>query len=588
MLRASSALTPCTQSGGELSLTRSNLGTFQPVAGADLLYARVARLEELLAAEQRSRNEAEARLTQHLNKLVGVSVTEQLDNLRQQLIDERLQRQVDVTAVRAHVETLRTATRPTLGPEIEELIRREAERVMRELHPMSSPRSLDHPEERGLAIVREQMEDFDRRMADMEARLESILSRAPTWVAPGTDEELHRLRSQFEDTISKLEGSVLERLKELRSDFQAALQASNVASSSSRPELEQIERMILDKTDSLRSNWRSLLEEEQSRSCERTEVLIRSLGDQFERSIISKAVTEARSAAEDEVGKRLKNEALDSVQSISGMATKSIFQEAELRRLSDSIHSLEGRLSALTSASGQQRSESQSVVNSLRRELEVLRARVSGNAAGSPKASDTQDVFGRITGLEEAIVKLGRASARAATIDPSIPAAAESLSPLELNQIKSEVRMQALREENLRLREVNMEMREHAAKSSSRQESVERGEHPAYRPGVGRPAGSPLASNRSSRTSQCPVQGLQSNGGAVYSTNFYASPLPPGQPAAFTLSPTSTAVVRGGAALVPTSGRQTHVPPLLTGQHASVEVRPMSFVAGVRPTKQLM
>lgn len=80
-----------------------------PVAGAELLYSRIARVEEQLAAEQRLRNETEARLTNHLNILVGVSVSEQLDLLRRQLMEERQQRQVDIAAARASIEANRCA-----------------------------------------------------------------------------------------------------------------------------------------------------------------------------------------------------------------------------------------------------------------------------------------------------------------------------------------------------------------------------------------------------------------------------------------------------------------------------------------------
>lgn len=80
----------------------------QVVAGADLLYSRMARLEEQLAAEQRLRFETEQRLTQHLNTLVGVSISEQLDALREQLTEERMTRQVEVASLRTNIESRRS------------------------------------------------------------------------------------------------------------------------------------------------------------------------------------------------------------------------------------------------------------------------------------------------------------------------------------------------------------------------------------------------------------------------------------------------------------------------------------------------
>eukprot|EP00438_Fugacium_kawagutii_P031535 Skav224988 [mRNA] locus=scaffold560:287504:294548:- [translate_table: standard] len=96
--------------------------TSPKVAGADLLYARVSRVEEKVAAEQRARCETEQRLTQHLNSLVGeadhkgcVSISEQLDVLREQLVEERMQRQVEISAVRATIETIRQDSTVILG-----------------------------------------------------------------------------------------------------------------------------------------------------------------------------------------------------------------------------------------------------------------------------------------------------------------------------------------------------------------------------------------------------------------------------------------------------------------------------------------
>lgn len=80
----------------------------QVVAGADLLYSRMARLEEQLAAEQRLRFETEQRLTQHLNTLVGVSISEQLDALREQVTEERMSRQVEVASLSSRIELTRS------------------------------------------------------------------------------------------------------------------------------------------------------------------------------------------------------------------------------------------------------------------------------------------------------------------------------------------------------------------------------------------------------------------------------------------------------------------------------------------------
>lgn len=71
----------------------------------------MARMEEQLAAEQRLRCETEQRLTQHLNSLVGVSISEQLDVLRQQLVEERMQRQAGM-ASRFHHEVMDETRNP--------------------------------------------------------------------------------------------------------------------------------------------------------------------------------------------------------------------------------------------------------------------------------------------------------------------------------------------------------------------------------------------------------------------------------------------------------------------------------------------
>jgi len=79
-----------------------------PAISTTEFQARLAWVEEQCSTEQKQRAEMEKRLTQHLNALVGISISEQLDTLRQQLIEERMQRQVDITSVRANLESIRS------------------------------------------------------------------------------------------------------------------------------------------------------------------------------------------------------------------------------------------------------------------------------------------------------------------------------------------------------------------------------------------------------------------------------------------------------------------------------------------------
>lgn len=100
-------------------------------SGAEL-QVRLARVEEQCVGEQRQRADMETRLVQHVDRLVSVSISEQLDALRQQLIEERMQRQVDITAVRASLESMRAEARKA-GYEAEAGQRRETAATVAEL-----------------------------------------------------------------------------------------------------------------------------------------------------------------------------------------------------------------------------------------------------------------------------------------------------------------------------------------------------------------------------------------------------------------------------------------------------------------------
>ncbi|CAJ1371257.1 unnamed protein product [Effrenium voratum] len=172
VLKSGSALRSSTPDDIGLTPTSPHM----PVAGADLLYARISRVEEQVAAEQRLRCETEQRLTQHLNSLVGVSISEQLDVLRQQLVEERMQRQVDITSVRASLETVRSLALRSVQENLEECVKSEVDKSIGEVRmTLEQTACINGSKSPELRQKLEQLSNStENRLAELEASLRNV------------------------------------------------------------------------------------------------------------------------------------------------------------------------------------------------------------------------------------------------------------------------------------------------------------------------------------------------------------------------------------------------------------------------------
>lgn len=75
--------------------------------------------------EQRLRCETEQRLTQHLSSLIGITITEHVEGVRQQIIEERLQRQVDMSTLRSSLESTKSLGQSSIPENLKECVRSE-------------------------------------------------------------------------------------------------------------------------------------------------------------------------------------------------------------------------------------------------------------------------------------------------------------------------------------------------------------------------------------------------------------------------------------------------------------------------------
>jgi len=311
-----------------------------PVAGADLLYARIARVEEQVAAEQRLRCETEQRLTQHLNSLVGVSISEQLDVLRQQLIEERCQRQVDVTSLRAALEAVRTSG--VQPGDLQECVKSELDRSIGDIRSsleQTCPVSPASSE----SELKKRLEDSHRATEQRFEALESAMKEATAAVAKAEPaEQLQNLLQQtryLEERVDSMSSNVdlltstvetqARQAMELREDLLASLTSGEDKGSNGTDgtTFEKIQDFVREKMDRLRVEWNGAMEEERTRTMERSQALSRALTEEFERSIVAQAVAEARTEARSAVAAE-GHRASDAVQ----QAVRQLSQDLEALR----------------------------------------------------------------------------------------------------------------------------------------------------------------------------------------------------------------------------------------------------------------
>lgn len=310
------------------------------VPGADLLYARIARVEEQVAAEQRLRCETEQRLTQHLNSLVGVSISEQLDVLRQQLIEERCQRQVDVTSLRAALEAVRTSgVRPG---ELQECVKSELDRSIGDIRSsleQTCPVSPASSE----SELKKRLEDSRRATEQRFEALELAMKEATA--AASKEEPAEQLKNlvqqtrYLEERVDSMSSNVdlltstvetqARQAMELREDLLASLTSGEDKGSNGTDgtTFEKIQDFVREKMDRLRVEWNGAMEEERARTMERSQALSRALTEEFERSIVAQAVAEARTEARSAVAAE-GHRASDAVQ----QAVRQLSQDLEALR----------------------------------------------------------------------------------------------------------------------------------------------------------------------------------------------------------------------------------------------------------------
>eukprot|EP00930_Biecheleria_cincta_P018278 TRINITY_DN14293_c0_g1_i2.p1 TRINITY_DN14293_c0_g1~~TRINITY_DN14293_c0_g1_i2.p1 ORF type:complete len:829 (-),score=179.72 TRINITY_DN14293_c0_g1_i2:66-2552(-) len=328
----------------------------QHVAGADLLYARMARVEEQVAAEQRRRCETEQRLTQHLSSLVGVSISEQLDVLRQQLIEERLQRQVDISALRASIESTKSLGLKSVHENLEECVKTEVDKTVelaREQLEKSWPVSETSPSVQLEARLDELCKSLTARLEVLETSTKDMAVEAcQSPKSPGrTGLRLERQVNQVQRSMDALE----ERFDDLE---------SRVKCQSTEEIFAKVDGSVCEQLDALRREAKAALDEEEIRASERSRALGRALAEEFEHSILSQAVAEARTEACSSVNKELDLRLKDLEESVVSKAVTDTRAEAlSLVSAELDAHMREFERSILLHAVTESRTEARSSVN---------------------------------------------------------------------------------------------------------------------------------------------------------------------------------------------------------------------------------
>jgi len=335
VLRSSSALrsastdqhdgTPCGS-----PMARSH----QPVAGADLLYARMSRVEERVAAEQRLRGETEQRITQQLQQLVGVSISEQLDTLRQQLIDERMQRQVDINGIRASLETARLSRPSQMEESIKAEVERSVESVKMSLERTCSVARDTNAEAKNAEAMQrleELCKDVEARLMSLEASEKEMACTSPSCSPKSPGRQGLRLERQV-NTLQRGMDALQERLDDLSAKMQESTPASIPC------DFDKVSSFVREKLDGLRVEWTKVMDEERERASLRSQALGRALTEEFEKSVvtqvIAEACTEARAFVGVELDARLQNINL----STCGKGTESV--QTAIQKLSQDLEAL--------------------------------------------------------------------------------------------------------------------------------------------------------------------------------------------------------------------------------------------------------
>ena len=282
-----------------------------PVAGADLLYARMSRVEEQVAAEQRLRCETEQRLTQHLNSLVGVSISEQLDVLREQLVEERMQRQVDITTLRATIETVRSMALRSVQENLEECVKSEVDKSIGEVRvSLEQTHQMKKPPQEFEQKLDELSKSMEGRLSELEKSHRSCVGDKPevTSTIDADVLQLQKSANSFEERLDLLSSNIdlltsnvelqAKQSLQLKEDV-AALHCSDVKvhEGGEATSFEKVQDYVREKMDRLRVEWSGTLEEERARTVERSTTLTKALTQEFERSIVAQAVAEARTEA---------------------------------------------------------------------------------------------------------------------------------------------------------------------------------------------------------------------------------------------------------------------------------------------------
>ncbi|CAJ1371254.1 unnamed protein product [Effrenium voratum] len=210
-LKSGSALRSSTPDDAGLMRTSPHM----PAADADLLFARISKVEEQVAAQQRLRSETEQKLTQHLNSLVlvGVSMSEQLDVIREQLAEERAQRQVDVTGLRASVEALRSLALRSVQENLEECVKSEVDKSIGEVRGTLGQSGKSPELQQKLDVLSKATET---RLAELESSVRHV-HRQPSCqtIEDGHHREQHREQcEQHRDAL--LQASLRLREAEVR------------------------------------------------------------------------------------------------------------------------------------------------------------------------------------------------------------------------------------------------------------------------------------------------------------------------------------------------------------------------------------
>jgi len=461
-----------------------------PAVATAELQARISWVEEQCSAEQKQRAEMENRLTQHLNTLVGISISEQLDALRQQLIEERMQRQVDVTSVRANLESIRSEvgkggrdielslktsevadSNTKLGMRLEEVAAELRARldtlevpadVTRHCARDATSEASGSPESTvvGNLSLQQDVCRLQRQTASLEEQLGGLEQRFESFQGAGSaelertlalvDERLEAQRAVLLQeagngpscSLSQVETHVREKLDGLRLEWGAVIEKS-----SSRHEedtgsvmsevLSQVRGYMTERLDGMRSEWKAMIEEDS----ERVQVLGRTLGKEFERSITSQAIAEARAEACSAVSSMLdvwrKDNELQSHSAPELLAA----EMQEFMKVQQHLQSEVASLFTLLKTGEEQRNDNQNSMALLRGDIDGLRTKLQDRMP-----SRLDEVTDRVASLEAAFQHVG---ATAQEVETMVTKKVEQLSSdrfavvdAGLSRVSTEVKQQ--------------------------------------------------------------------------------------------------------------------------------------------------